>query len=169
MSFRHGTGPVAEGQQTEPELEKKADPTVSVSSTSVPRPKLTAEIATACEGVEVELLAKINEAVAAANEAEMTVTTAQAELVSRSKKVGLLVCDAFGDADDGADWIGHTVRLVAGTGPGQNNTIVDMVRIEIPDVATELPAKPKPPKPSPAKSGGGNNMDDEIPFAPVRD
>ena len=41
-----------------------------------------------------DLLAKINEAVAAANEAETTVTTAQAELVSRSKKVGLLLLEA---------------------------------------------------------------------------
>jgi hypothetical protein len=41
-----------------------------------------------------ELLAKLNEAVAAANEAEQTVTTAQAELVSRSKTVGLLLLEA---------------------------------------------------------------------------
>ena len=41
-----------------------------------------------------ELLAKLNEAVAAANEAEKTVTTAQAELVSRSKAVGLLLLEA---------------------------------------------------------------------------
>jgi hypothetical protein len=41
-----------------------------------------------------DLLAKINEAVAAANEAETTVTTAQAELVSRSKAVGLLLLEA---------------------------------------------------------------------------
>jgi hypothetical protein len=41
-----------------------------------------------------ELLAKINEAVAAANEAEAKVTTAQAELVSRSKTVGLLLLEA---------------------------------------------------------------------------
>ena len=40
------------------------------------------------------LLAKINEAVAAANAAETTVTTAQAELVSRSKEVGLLLLEA---------------------------------------------------------------------------
>jgi hypothetical protein len=45
-------------------------------------------------GAEVELLAKINEAVAAANEAETGVTTAQAELVSRSKAVGLLLLEA---------------------------------------------------------------------------
>jgi hypothetical protein len=43
---------------------------------------------------EVELLAKINEAVAAANEAETAVTTAQAELVSRSRAVGLLLLEA---------------------------------------------------------------------------
>jgi hypothetical protein len=43
---------------------------------------------------DVELLAKINKAVAAANEAETTVTTAQAELVSRSKQVGLLLLEA---------------------------------------------------------------------------
>jgi hypothetical protein len=41
-----------------------------------------------------ELMAKLNEAVAAANEAEQTVTTAQAELVSRSKTVGLLLLEA---------------------------------------------------------------------------
>jgi hypothetical protein len=41
-----------------------------------------------------ELLAKLNQAVAAANEAEQTVTTAQAELVSRSKTVGLLLLEA---------------------------------------------------------------------------
>jgi hypothetical protein len=40
------------------------------------------------------LLTKINAAVAAANEAEQTVTTAQAELVSRSKAVGLLLLEA---------------------------------------------------------------------------
>jgi hypothetical protein len=43
---------------------------------------------------DAELLAKLNEAVAAANEAEQTVTTAQAELVSRSKTVGLLLLEA---------------------------------------------------------------------------
>jgi hypothetical protein len=41
-----------------------------------------------------DLLVKINEAVAAANEAEAKVTTAQAELVSRSKTVGLLLLEA---------------------------------------------------------------------------
>jgi hypothetical protein len=41
-----------------------------------------------------DLLAKINEAVVAANEAAQTVTTAQAELVSRSKAVGLLLLEA---------------------------------------------------------------------------
>lgn len=41
-----------------------------------------------------ELLGKINAAVAAANEAEKSVTTAQAELVSRSKAVGLLLLEA---------------------------------------------------------------------------
>jgi hypothetical protein len=40
------------------------------------------------------LLAKINKAVKAANEAEAKVTTAQAELVSRSKQVGLLLLEA---------------------------------------------------------------------------
>jgi hypothetical protein len=40
------------------------------------------------------LLAKINAAVAAANEAETSVKTAQAELVSRSKTVGLLLLEA---------------------------------------------------------------------------
>jgi hypothetical protein len=40
------------------------------------------------------LLTKINAAVAAANEAEQTVTAAQAELVSRSKAVGLLLLEA---------------------------------------------------------------------------
>ena len=40
------------------------------------------------------LLTKINKAVAAANEAEKTVTTAQAELVSRSKTVGMLLLEA---------------------------------------------------------------------------
>ena len=43
---------------------------------------------------DIGLLAKINEAVAAANEAETKVTTAQAELVSRSKTVGLLLLEA---------------------------------------------------------------------------
>lgn len=41
-----------------------------------------------------DLLAEINEAVSAANEAETMVTTAQAELVSRSKKVGVLLLEA---------------------------------------------------------------------------
>jgi hypothetical protein len=40
------------------------------------------------------LLTKINVAVKAANEAETSVTTAQAELVSRSKAVGLLLLEA---------------------------------------------------------------------------
>jgi hypothetical protein len=40
------------------------------------------------------LLTKLNEAVKAANEAETSVTTAQAELVSRSKAVGLLLLEA---------------------------------------------------------------------------
>src|SRR5580704_7592379 len=40
------------------------------------------------------LLTEINAAVKAANEAERTVTTAQAELVSRSKKVGLFLLEA---------------------------------------------------------------------------
>jgi hypothetical protein len=40
------------------------------------------------------LLIKINVAVKAANEAETSVTTAQAELVSRSKAVGLLLLEA---------------------------------------------------------------------------
>jgi hypothetical protein len=40
------------------------------------------------------LLVKINEAVAAVNEAETKVTTAQADLVSRSKSVGLLLLEA---------------------------------------------------------------------------
>jgi hypothetical protein len=44
----------------------------------------------------VDLLAKVNAAVKAANEAEATLTTAQAELVSRSKKVGLLLLEAKG-------------------------------------------------------------------------
>ena len=43
---------------------------------------------------DIGLLAKINEAVAAVNEAETTVTTAKAELVSRSKTVGLLLLEA---------------------------------------------------------------------------
>jgi hypothetical protein len=43
---------------------------------------------------DTELLAKLNEAVAAANEAEKSVATAQAELVSRSKAVGLLLLEA---------------------------------------------------------------------------
>jgi hypothetical protein len=41
-----------------------------------------------------DLLAKLNEAVAAANEAEAKVATAQADLVSRSKAVGLLLLEA---------------------------------------------------------------------------
>jgi hypothetical protein len=40
------------------------------------------------------LLSKLNKAVAAANEAKTNVTTAQAELVSRSKTVGLLLLEA---------------------------------------------------------------------------
>src|SRR5262249_27525442 len=40
------------------------------------------------------LLAKIQEAVTAANEAEKSVTTAQVELVSRSKAVGVLLLEA---------------------------------------------------------------------------
>jgi hypothetical protein len=43
---------------------------------------------------DTELLAKLNEAVAAANEAEKTVTTARVELVSRSKAVGALLLEA---------------------------------------------------------------------------
>jgi hypothetical protein len=43
---------------------------------------------------DATLLTKINAAVAAANKAENTVTTAQAELVSRSKTVGLLLLEA---------------------------------------------------------------------------
>jgi hypothetical protein len=42
----------------------------------------------------LDLLAKINAAVAAANEAEQAVTTAQGELVSRSRTVGLLLLEA---------------------------------------------------------------------------
>jgi outer membrane biosynthesis protein TonB len=41
-----------------------------------------------------ELLAKINEAVKAADDAQATLTTAQAELVLRSKTVGLLLLEA---------------------------------------------------------------------------
>jgi hypothetical protein len=40
------------------------------------------------------LVLKLNVAIAAANEAEKTVTTAQGELVSRSKAVGLLLLEA---------------------------------------------------------------------------
>jgi hypothetical protein len=43
---------------------------------------------------DATLLTKISEAVAAANEAEKTVATAQAEFVSRSKAVGLLLLEA---------------------------------------------------------------------------
>ncbi len=43
---------------------------------------------------DADLLVKLNDTVAAANEAEKTVTTAQAELVSRSKAVGLLLLEA---------------------------------------------------------------------------
>jgi hypothetical protein len=43
---------------------------------------------------DAALLRKLNEAVAAANEAEKTVSTAQAELVSRSKPIGLLLLEA---------------------------------------------------------------------------
>jgi hypothetical protein len=43
---------------------------------------------------QIELLKKINVAVAAANAAEAIVTTAQAELVSQSKTVGLLLLEA---------------------------------------------------------------------------
>jgi hypothetical protein len=41
-----------------------------------------------------DLLVKINDAVKAANDAEQTVTTAQTELVSRCKQVGLLLLEA---------------------------------------------------------------------------
>jgi hypothetical protein len=41
-----------------------------------------------------QLLERLNTAVAAANEAEKTVTTAKAELVSRSKLVGMLLLEA---------------------------------------------------------------------------
>lgn len=43
---------------------------------------------------DVELLTKINKAVAAANEAEKAATTARDELVSRSRAVGLLLLEA---------------------------------------------------------------------------
>jgi hypothetical protein len=43
---------------------------------------------------DATLLKKINEAVAVANEAEKSVTMAQAELVSRSRAVGLLLLEA---------------------------------------------------------------------------
>ena len=43
---------------------------------------------------DIELLAKLNTAVAAANEAEKTAETAKAELVSRSRAVGLLLLEA---------------------------------------------------------------------------
>ena len=43
---------------------------------------------------DTALLAKINAAVKTANVAEQSVTTAQAELVSRSKEVGLLLLEA---------------------------------------------------------------------------
>lgn len=43
---------------------------------------------------DADLLVKINVAVKAANDAEAKVTTAQAELVSRSKTVGLLLLEA---------------------------------------------------------------------------
>lgn len=43
---------------------------------------------------ETVLLTKINKAVAEANKAEQTVATAQAEVVSRSKAVGLLLLEA---------------------------------------------------------------------------
>jgi hypothetical protein len=44
--------------------------------------------------LDTELLTKLNEAVKAANVAERSVTTAQAELVSRSKAVGMLLLEA---------------------------------------------------------------------------
>jgi hypothetical protein len=46
------------------------------------------------QAADGELLAKLNEAVAAVNRAEQTVTTAQVELVSRSRTVGLLLLEA---------------------------------------------------------------------------
>jgi hypothetical protein len=49
---------------------------------------------TAGKITDASLLSKINEAVAASNEAEMNVTTAQAELVSRSRAVGVLLLEA---------------------------------------------------------------------------
>ena len=44
--------------------------------------------------MSARLLEEINAAVQAVNEAEQSVATAQAELVSRSKKVGLLLLEA---------------------------------------------------------------------------
>jgi hypothetical protein len=44
--------------------------------------------------LDTELLTKLNEAVQAANVAERTMTTAQAEHLSRSKAVGLLLLEA---------------------------------------------------------------------------
>jgi outer membrane biosynthesis protein TonB len=55
---------------------------------------LTRYIADASNRQADDLLDKISAAVAAANEAEQTVTTAQTELVSRSKTVGLLLLEA---------------------------------------------------------------------------
>jgi hypothetical protein len=49
---------------------------------------------TAGKIADASLLSKLNEAVAAANEAEKTAATAQGELVSRSKAVGLLLLEA---------------------------------------------------------------------------
>jgi hypothetical protein len=48
----------------------------------------------AIKGEDAELLVKINTAVAAANSAEQNAETAKAELVSRSKEVGVLLLEA---------------------------------------------------------------------------
>ena len=57
------------------------------------------------------LLAKINKAVAEANEAEKVVTTAQAELVSRSKVVGQLLLEAKKLHPKGADFEAYLKRI----------------------------------------------------------
>jgi hypothetical protein len=81
--------------------------------------------------------------------------------------VGTLIGELGDDSDS---WLGREVTLIAGRGPGPAGEI-DMIRVVVGEGVdeSEPPAKPKPPKPSTAESGGGAAMDDEIPFAPNRD
>jgi hypothetical protein len=65
------------------------------NSTSAATVKAKADTtSTAATAADTALLAKINAAVKAANVAEQSAVTAQAELISRSKEVGLLLLEA---------------------------------------------------------------------------